>query len=276
MAVYAIGDVQGCFDPLQRLLAKLAFDPSEDTLWFCGDLVNRGPQSLEVLRLVRRLGDRAITVLGNHDLHLLALANGNLKKRADKLLDAVLKAPDGDELLHWLRHRPLMHSDKELGFSMIHAGLPPQWGRKLALACASEVERSCATMIRARSFLPVCTAINRRSGTKTCRGSTACGLSPTVSPGCGIVTWTAIWDCVKKAVRAARARDFCPGSRIPDRKSRKFRVLFGHWSTLGYLAGENVWSLDTGCVWGRQLTALRIDVDPPRPRHLDCKDSSKP
>lgn len=276
MAVYAIGDVQGYLDPLQRLLSKIDFDPAKDRLWFCGDLVNRGPQSVDVLRFVCGLGDRAVTVLGNHDLHLLAMANGNLKKRDDNLLDSVLKARDSDELLYWLRHRPLMHSDKKLGFSLIHAGLPPQWGRKLALACASEVEQ----VLRDDNQYPKFFArmygnqptiwSNDLKGMDRLRFITNC--------------FTRLRYCDldgnlglrEKGAPGSQNPGYLPWFKIPGRKSRKFRVLFGHWSTLGYLASDNVWGLDTGCVWGRQLTALRIDVDPPKPRHLRCKAVRRP
>jgi bis(5'-nucleosyl)-tetraphosphatase (symmetrical) len=128
MAVYAIGDLQGCLDPLQRLLDRIEFDPARDRLWFTGDLVNRGPQSLQALRFVRALGELAVAVLGNHDLHLLAtaFADSRPRKRRDTLED-ILQAPDRDELLEWLRRRPLLHHEAELAFTLVHAGLPPQW-----------------------------------------------------------------------------------------------------------------------------------------------------
>ncbi|RMG29346.1 MAG: symmetrical bis(5'-nucleosyl)-tetraphosphatase, partial [Gammaproteobacteria bacterium] len=141
MAVYAIGDVQGCYDDLQRLLERLRFDPAQDRLWFTGDLVNRGPHSLEVLRFVRALGDRAVTVLGNHDLHLLAVAHDPSRAHPRDTLHAVLDAPDGAELIDWLRTRPFLHEDPDLGLALLHAGLPPQWDAETARACAREVER---------------------------------------------------------------------------------------------------------------------------------------
>ena len=140
MAVYAIGDVQGCYDELQSLLELIRFDPAHDRLWFAGDLVNRGPKSLETLRFVRGLGSIASCVLGNHDLHLIAVAHDQPLDRDDHTLDAILRAPDRDELIDWLRCQPLMHHDASLGFTMIHAGLPPQWDLQLALRCAHEVE----------------------------------------------------------------------------------------------------------------------------------------
>ena len=142
MATYAIGDVQGCYDELRSLLAQLALDPARDRLWFVGDLVNRGPKSLEVLRLVRALGASAVTVLGNHDLHLVALAEGFTRKRSDDTLDAVLAAPDRAELIEWLRTRPLMHVDG--GYAMVHAGLLPGWSVERARMLAREVESALA------------------------------------------------------------------------------------------------------------------------------------
>ena len=126
MATYAIGDIQGCYDQLRRLLDTLSFEPGRDNLWFVGDLVNRGPESLKTLRFVKGLEDNALTVLGNHDLHLLALGAGNTRQAKKSNLDPVLRAPDRDELLNWLRHRPLMHYDARKKFTLIHAKLPPQ------------------------------------------------------------------------------------------------------------------------------------------------------
>ena len=140
MAVYAIGDIQGCHDPLRRLLDLLRFDPAADTLWLVGDLVNRGPRSVEVLRLLHGLGERVVAVLGNHDLTLLAVAAGRVKPKRKDTFHSILDAPDRAELLDWLRRCPLLHHDPALGFTMVHAGLPPQWDLALAQGCAAEVE----------------------------------------------------------------------------------------------------------------------------------------
>jgi len=140
VAVFAIGDIQGCFAELLALLELIDFNPDQDQLWFAGDLVNRGPQSLETLRFVRDLGPAAITVLGNHDLHLLAAAHGFPLDKDDHTLDAILRAPDREVLIDWLRRQPLLHHDATLGFTMVHAGLPPQWDLITAQQCAQEVE----------------------------------------------------------------------------------------------------------------------------------------
>lgn len=152
MAVYAIGDIQGCYEPLRRLLDLLNFDPAADRLWLVGDLVNRGPQSVEVLRLVCGLGEQAITVLGNHDLTLLAVAAGQVKPKRKDTFHSILDAPDCRELLDWLRQRPLLHHDEALGFTMVHAGLPPQWDLPLAQRSAAELE-SVLRGPRYRDFL---------------------------------------------------------------------------------------------------------------------------
>jgi bis(5'-nucleosyl)-tetraphosphatase (symmetrical) len=148
VAVYAIGDIQGCFHELQHLLTQLRFDPAQDRLWFAGDLVNRGPHSLETLRFVRNLGPAALTVLGNHDLHLLAVASVPSKLKAKDTLHPILDATDRDELLDWLRHQPLLHHDTDLGYTLVHAGLPPQWDLKQAQQCAHEVE----TQLRSANY----------------------------------------------------------------------------------------------------------------------------
>ena len=152
MAVYAIGDIQGCFDELQSLLRLIHFNPQHDRLWFAGDLVNRGPKSLETLRFIKDLGNRAASVLGNHDLHLIAAAHGYPISGDDHTLDAILNAPDRDELINWLRQQPLLHHDDTLGYTMIHAGLPPQWDLTLARQCAQEVE-TCLRCDRITDFI---------------------------------------------------------------------------------------------------------------------------
>ncbi|MEN8175245.1 MAG: symmetrical bis(5'-nucleosyl)-tetraphosphatase [Pseudomonadota bacterium] len=268
MATYAIGDVQGCYADLRRLLDRLDFDSARDALWFCGDLVNRGPQSLEVLRFVRGLGDAAITVLGNHDLHLLALAAGNQRKRNEHSLDAVLGAPDRDELLSWLRHRPLMHRDKALGFHLIHAGLPPQWTTKKALSCAREMETALRDEAGSREFFHAMYG-NRPDlwrdslkGMDRLRFITNCF---TRLRYCDLAGRLALKE---KGAPGTQGPGFLPWFKVPGRRSAGSRILFGHWSTLGLLAVDNVWALDTGCLWGGTLTALRIDGSEEEPAGL--------
>jgi len=258
MTTYAIGDVQGCYDELQRLLNAIGFDQNRDRLWFTGDLVNRGPRSLDTLRFVRSLGDRAITVLGNHDLHLLAVAHGDARLRRKDTLDEILDAPDRDELLDWLRNRPLLHHDSDLGYTVIHAGLPPQWTLADAQQRAQELEAALRGAQHTEFF-------QRMYGDEPLHWSD--GL-------CGWDRLRFITNCFTRlrycdpAGRLALAHKGPPGTqppdlhpwfRIPGRASAGLNIIFGHWSTLGPCADPGIYALDTGCLWGGTLTALALD-----------------
>ncbi|HUJ87932.1 MAG TPA: symmetrical bis(5'-nucleosyl)-tetraphosphatase [Burkholderiales bacterium] len=254
MATYAIGDVQGCYDELRALLAQVGFDSARDRLWFVGDLVNRGPKSLEVLRFVRSLGDRtAVTVLGNHDLHLLCLAEGFAKRREDDTLEAVLAAVDAADLLGWLRGRPLMH--REGGHAMVHAGLLPQWDIEQALTLAGEVE----VALRAPNYREFLAELY---GSKPARWSDALEG----------------WDRLRVIVNAMTRMRFCspegemdfhvkcdkaPAGFLPWFEARPPRdevnIVCGHWSALGLKLSARVSVLDAGCVWGGSLAALRLE-----------------
>ena len=269
MAVYAIGDVQGCYDELRRLLDALSFDPARDRVWLVGDLVNRGPHSAPVLRYVRSLGEAAVTVLGNHDMHLLALSQGNLRKAGEGQLDDVLHAPDGPELIEWLRRRPFLHSDPELRFTMVHAGLPPQWDLATAAALARELE-SVVAGDGLREFAHEMYGnkperwSDGHTGLDRLRFITNCFTRLRFCAPDGTL------NLKPKGPPGSQPKGFLPWFEVPKRRSAGERILFGHWSMLGYVARNNVWALDTGCLWGGRLTALRIDVDPPQPFHLQC------
>lgn len=275
MAVYAIGDIQGCYDELRELLATIHFDPECDRLWFVGDLVNRGPKSLETLRFVRELGTAAITVLGNHDLHLLAAAYGIRPDTIDDdTLEPVLGATDRDELIDWLRRRPLLHHDADLGYLMVHAGLPPQWDLGLARQCAGEVE-SVLRSDRLEAFLSHMYGNKPRQWSRELTG----------------------WDRLRFIVNCFTRMRFCdrkgklelkssgpPGSQpdgyypwyeIPGRASEGMNIIFGHWSTLRTTDIPGIFPTDSGCLWGGQLTALRIDTRPER-IDLPCRGWQKP
>jgi bis(5'-nucleosyl)-tetraphosphatase (symmetrical) len=259
VAVYAIGDVQGCYDALRRLLDALAFEPARDRLWFTGDLVNRGPQSLEVLRFVSAL-DGVVTVLGNHDLHLLALASGApaARRRSRDTLDDVLAAPDRDALLDWLRRRPLAHHDARLGWLLVHAGVPPQWDLAQTLACAREVEE----VVRgpdAHAFLA------------DMYGDEPARWDPALR---GLARWRFVTNCLTrmrycdaegrleleaKGSPGTQPGGYVPWFRAPGRATRGQPVAFGHWATLGFLHEPDLLALDTGCVWGKGLTGVRLD-----------------
>ncbi len=257
MATYAIGDIQGCYDPLRRLLDRIGFDPGRDRLWFAGDLVNRGPQSLETLRFVRSLGKAAVCVLGNHDLHLLALSAGNLRHREDDQLLRLLDAPDAADLLLWLRQRPLLHHSASKGWSLIHAGLPPQWDLATARACAHEVER----VLRGNAFPDFMGVLY---GNQPDRWDPA--LHGIARLRFSVNCFTRLRFCTAGGRLVLKAKG-PPGSQppgvipwflVPGRRTRGERILFGHWSTLGFHHAERTWCLDTGCVWGGTLTAVRV------------------
>lgn len=258
MALYAIGDVQGCFDPLRRLLDKLAFDPSRDQLWFTGDLVNRGPHSLDTLRFVKQLGDAAVTVLGNHDLHLLAVATRKRKPHRKDTLHEVLAAPDTEELLDWLRRRPLLHQQREL--YLIHAGLPPQWDMATAKALAGEVEAVLCSEAYAEFFdhmygdRPDLWSADL-SGWRRLRFITNCLTRMRYCDAEGRL------DLTCKLAPGDAPAHLLPWFAVPQRRSLDDTIVFGHWSTLGFYADQGCYCLDTGCLWGGELTALRLDGD---------------
>ena len=270
MATYAIGDIQGCFERLLQLLDTLQFDPANDHLWFVGDLVNRGPDSLQTLRFVRGLEDRALTVLGNHDLHLLALASARTRPDKRHNLDPVLQAPDRDALLDWLRNRPLMHYDTHKEFALVHAGLPPQWDLLDALSRAREVE----AVLRGPDYADLLQAMY---GDEPGRWSAS--LSGMDRLRFIVNCFTRLRYCdargtlalKEKGVPGSQGAGVMPWYEVPDRASRDVRILFGHWSTLGFATGHNTWALDTGCVWNGRLTAVRVRRKKPiEPISISC------
>ena len=276
MAVYAIGDLQGCYDEFCHLLDKIHFDASRDTLWLAGDLVNRGPKSLETLRLVKSLGDRIITVLGNHDLHLLACAAG-IKQTNDASMQTILTADDREELLYWLRHQPLLHHDSNLGYTLVHAGLPPQWDLALALSCAAELQN----ILRGDNYYDF---LHHMYGDQPALWSEA------------LIGWkrlrfisnafTRLRYCDQDGLMGLQEKG-TPGSQnngmlpwfdVPSRKNQDLKIIFGHWSTLSLIEinTANIFPLDTGCVWGLRLTAMRIDVTNAEYYWVECPAAATP
>jgi len=260
MSTYAIGDIQGCYTELQQLLQLIHFNPSQDVLWCTGDLVNRGPQSLEVLRYIKKLKERAIVVLGNHDLHLLAVAYGNTEYlKPGDTLTPILEAPDREELLEWLRRRPFLHHDAALGFTLIHAGLPPQWDLLQARQCAAEVEKALSGQ-KCREYLANLYGnepkkwSEKLTGWDKLRFITNCFTRLRYCNAKGKLTMK------KKGAPSFYLNDEDkPWFWWPHRASRNQPIIFGHWATLGYYAENGVYALDTGCVWGGALTALRLE-----------------
>lgn len=256
MATYAIGDVQGCFRELRALLGRIGFDRKRDRLWFVGDLVNRGPDSLSVLRFVRDLGERAITVLGNHDLHLVARALGNARARPDDTLDAVLSAADAGDLIDRLRTLPLLHG--EGGWILVHAGLLPQWPVARARALALEVEQALAGPAH-RDF------ISRLYGSRPDRwddalqGADRLRVIVNAMTRMRFCTADGVMEFQTKGETGAAPEGYLPWFDVPGRLSADATIVCGHWSALGLRLRPDLAALDTGCVWGGKLTALRLD-----------------
>ncbi len=261
MAVYAVGDIQGCYDEFQALLAKIHFNPDYDELWLCGDLVNRGPKSLETLRYLFALKDNVHAVLGNHDLHLLATAYNHRHPGKKDTLDEILNARDADTLLDWLRHCSLAHYDNKLNLLMIHAGLHPAWSVQKTLKLAHEVEN----ILRSREHIDF---YKHMYGDKPLNWSD--DLSGWARYRFITNIFTRLRYCDKngkpalnaKGSPGTQAENFFPWYSIPTRKSRQQSIIFGHWSTLpeaGNAVICNTYPLDSGCLWGGALTAMRID-----------------
>lgn len=259
MSTYVIGDVQGCLEALQRLLAQLRYDRGRDRLVFVGDLVNRGPQSAEVLRFVRSLGEQAVTVLGNHDLHLLAVACHQERSGRRDSFDDVLHAPDRDELLDWLAQRPLAWADPVSGALVVHAGLPPQWDREQALRLAREAEAVIAGPRAAEFYAHMYGNQPERwdetlSGWERVRFIVNCFTRLRYCHPDGRI------DLEHKDTPGTQPPDLLPWFEIEGRRSAAETVVFGHWSTLGRVSwhGGRIIGLDTGCVWGGSLTAIEL------------------
>lgn len=270
MALYAIGDVQGCDAELGSLLGALRFSPDRDRLWLVGDLVNRGPASLEVLRRVRALGDAATVTLGNHDLHLLAVALGCSRQRADDTLTPVLQAPDRDALLEWLMQRPMLAEERALNLCLVHGGLPPQWDLPTARGCARELEHALRNEPE-KLFKHMYGNKPDRwdealAGTERLRYIVNCFTRLRYVDDQGSLELDA-----KGAPRKGRHAPLIPWFEAPGARWRGTRIVFGHWSTLGFFQNADVIALDTGCVWGGSLTALRLDVQSAAPVQVKCR-----
>ncbi len=258
MAVYAIGDIQGCYDPLQRLLDVLHFDPATDSLWLVGDLVNRGPQSVEVLRLVRGLGARAVAVLGNHDLTLLAVAAGQVKPKRKDTFHSILDAPDRDELLDWLRYCPLLHHDPAIGFTMVHAGLPPQWDLALAQRSAAELE-AILRSTRCAEFLGRMFGSEPRRWRDDLSGDDRLRFTVNALTRMRFCTTDGALSLSEKGPPGSQRKGLLPWFAVPGRRNADLNIVFGHWASLGYYRAPGIYALDSGCVWGNHLTAIRLD-----------------
>ncbi|MDJ0881401.1 MAG: symmetrical bis(5'-nucleosyl)-tetraphosphatase [Gammaproteobacteria bacterium] len=270
MAVYVIGDVQGCFQSLSKLLKAINYNHQRDRLWFVGDLVNRGPQSLETLRFIRDLGDRAITVLGNHDLHLLAAHYNGTKLRSNDTLLPILEAPDCVELLEWLRFRPLIHHEIEFNFAMVHAGIYPGWTIGDACQRAKEVE----TALRSSQITEF---LHHMYGNKPAQWNDELESIDRLRFITNVFTRMRYLKSDKSldlSTKGAPSRlnsdEVKPWFEFKQTAIKHNRIVFGHWSTLPTNQYGSCFALDSGCLWGGRITALRIDKKTPRWFSLSC------
>jgi len=271
MTLYAIGDIQGCAHSFEALLKRIDFNRKHDHLWLVGDLVNRGPDSAEVLRLVKDFGTSATCVLGNHDLHLLATVAGVRSFNSADTFDDVLEAPDAEQLIDWLRDLPLIAPDRSAKRVLVHAGIPPVWKVRHAVEAAKEVELLLADRRWAKAL-------------RAMYGDVPAEWAPDLSPGdrrrFTINALTRIRFCTRSGgldfrnsgPPGSQLSGLTPWFKFPKRRARKWHIVFGHWSALGILRRKNLTALDSGCVWGRELTAVPLDP-PGEPIAVRCKDT---
>lgn len=259
MATYAIGDIQGCFRPFMQLLEAIPFHEQSDTLWLTGDIVNRGPQSLEVLRYVKQLPARTRIVLGNHDIHLLAIMAGVRQQHAGDTLTAILDAPDRLELQDWLRQQPLMVTDRELGYVMVHAGLFPFWRIEQAEKLAREIEaflQGDDWHLQVKEMFGNEPALWRDD----LQGAERIRCCINYFTRMRYCTADGRLDLAFKGPEAEPASGLIPWFALPGRQNADMKIIFGHWASLrGHVKAPKVYALDTGCVWGEQLTAMRLE-----------------
>lgn len=271
---YLIGDLQGCCDALERLLQKLDFSPSRDRLFLLGDLVNRGPHSLATLRKLQSFGDAATCLLGNHDLHLLALACGARKAKRDDTAQEILTAPDRDALLAWLRIQHLAWL--EHGWLMVHAGVVPQWSTELTLRCAAEVE-SILRGPALTEFLHAMYANTPEQWSPDLDGVERLRFIVNVLTRIRFCDAAGRLDHKTKDGAGSAPPGYLPWFDVPGRKTRGQPIAFGHWSTLGLMQRNDLLALDTGCVWGGRLSAARIEAGQAHEIiQVDCAQAQRP
>ncbi|MDQ6995567.1 MAG: symmetrical bis(5'-nucleosyl)-tetraphosphatase [Mariprofundaceae bacterium] len=257
MSTYVVGDIQGCYNALRRVLDKVHFNPKHDVLWCVGDLVNRGPKSLETLRFLKGLGDACVCVLGNHDLHLLEKAAGGRDYPRDTLKQ-VLDAPDAHELVEWLRFRPLLHHDAKKGWCMVHAGLHPHWTLKEAKQRASDVE----SILRSHDWQAFCQKLQktRFSATQSTNKHDQLMFTIAVLTRTRYCTQQGVfnWDVRSGEASCKREKPWFQHPILAWKKD--CHVVFGHWAAMGLVNKEkHVIGLDTGCVWGGKMSLLKLN-----------------
>lgn len=257
MSTYAIGDIQGCYDSLRRLLDLCRFDPAQDRLWLVGDLVNRGPHSLETLRYVKSLGAAAVTVLGNHDLYLLMVAEGKVAKRGkDDTLQPILDAPDKDELLTWLRQQPLCYVEGQ--YCLVHAGLLPQWSVAQARALAAEVEAELQGPDY-RACLASLWGSKPAAWSDKLKGAERRRVIVNAMTRMRFCTLAGEMNFEAKGKVENAPKGCVPWFDLPGRRSAGQILVTGHWSALGLRLLPNLLTLDSGCLWGGHLSAVRLE-----------------
>ncbi len=258
MAIYAIGDIQGHLKPLRHLLDSIQFDPGKDKLWVVGDMVNRGPDSLGVLRFIKDLGSAVKVVLGNHDLRLLALAAGVTTERENDTLSKIMQAPDLDLLIAWLRRIPFVHVDKEMKTLMVHAGIHHEWSKKQAVAFGLEAEAT----LQGDNYKNFLQNIHNRkvhSWKKNLSKEERINFIANSLTRTRFCSRGGDLDFSHKGPPGSQPNNLIPWFRHPKRNCSKWRIVFGHWAALGYLKEANVLGLDSGCHWGKLLTIIRLD-----------------
>jgi len=259
LTIYVVGDIQGCFSCLEKLLQKVHFNPSHDQLWAVGDLVNRGPSSLETLRFCKSLGDSFRTVLGNHDLHLLAVAQGARSPNHKDTLQDILNAPDKHEILAWLQSQPLMIS--EHGYSLVHAGIPPMWSLTEALERAREVEAALASATASRVFFHSMYGNEPKRWNNELEGSDRLRVITNYFTRMRYCDANGLLELQNKFPPANGPKGYLPWFEHKNRRTAKDKIIFGHWASLnGIVQGENIFPLDTGCVWGGRLRLMSLDT----------------
>ncbi|WP_434773156.1 symmetrical bis(5'-nucleosyl)-tetraphosphatase [Pseudomonas entomophila] len=275
MAVYAVGDLQGCLQPLKCLLERVRFDPKVDRLWLVGDLVNRGPESLETLRYLYGIRDSLVCVLGNHDLHLLAAWHdvGRLKK-GDTLRE-ILDAPDAPQLLDWLRRQKLLHYDEARGVAMVHAGIPPQWTLGTALDLAAEVEQALRDDTRLTLYLEGMYGNEPNKWSKRLTGIERLRVITNYLTRMRFCTAEGKLDLKSKEGLGSAPKGYKPWFAHERRRARHVKIIFGHWAALeGRVEVPDVIALDTGCVWGGAMTLYNVDTGDYH--RCDCTDQGMP
>ncbi len=256
MATFAIGDLQGCYKEFRQLLDLIHFDCSKDRLWLVGDIVNRGPDSLSVLRFVRGLNDAVVMVLGNHDLHLLMVAEGCARLHRNDTLQDILSAPDRDELLHWLRHQRLLYVDEN--YAMVHAGLLPSWNVEQAVLLAQLVEAA----LRGGDFHNLCSHMYGNEPDHwddSLEGYARLRVIVNAMTRMRVCTPGGKMNFTHKGLVRDTPPGYLPWFETPNRASREATIICGHWSALGLQIRNNLIALDTGCLWGGSLTAVRLE-----------------